>query len=84
LIEAKHGATKLSKHLACFQQQTGARHAFQVSMQAEYVDGDCFEEGSLTEARGHRGRKLDSREKIDVRRDEQVSSKKFGIMVDWR
>ena len=42
LVEAKHGATQLSKNLAYFQQQTGAQHAFQISMQADYVEADCF------------------------------------------
>ena len=42
LVEAKHGDTRLSKNLAYFQQQTAAQHAFQVSMQADYVDADCF------------------------------------------
>jgi predicted AAA+ superfamily ATPase len=42
LVEAKHGADDLSKTLAYFQKQTGALHAFQVSMQAAFVDADCF------------------------------------------
>jgi uncharacterized protein len=42
LVEAKHGKPSLSPNLAYFQKQTGARHAFQVSMDADYVDTDCF------------------------------------------
>lgn len=42
LVEAKHADARLSKNLAYFQQQTGAPHAFQISMQADYVDADCF------------------------------------------
>ncbi len=42
LVEAKHGRPGLSPHLAYFQKQTGARHAFQVSIDADYVDADCF------------------------------------------
>lgn len=42
LVESKHGDAGLSPHLNFFQKQTGARHAFQVSMNAEYVDADCF------------------------------------------
>ncbi len=42
LVEAKHGVAGLSPPLATFQKQTGAQHAFQVSMYAGYVDADCF------------------------------------------
>lgn len=42
LVEAKHGDSGLSPHLAIFQKQTGAQHAFQVSIHADYVDTDCF------------------------------------------
>ncbi len=42
LVEAKHGTPGLSPHLAYFQRQTGARHAFQVSIDADYIDADCF------------------------------------------
>lgn len=42
LVEAKHRETRLSPQLAYFQNQTGAKHAFQVSMQAPYVEADCF------------------------------------------
>ena len=42
LVEAKHGSPGLSPHLGYFQRQTGAQHAFQVSMDADYVDADCF------------------------------------------
>ena len=34
--------TELSGNLDHFQRQTGARHAFQVVVDAEYVDRDCF------------------------------------------
>lgn len=33
----------LSAHLAYFQQQTGAEHAFQVSMDMPFEEGNCFE-----------------------------------------
>ncbi len=42
LVEAKHGEPGLSPHLAYFQKQTGAPHAFQISMNAAYVNADCF------------------------------------------
>ncbi len=42
LVETKHGGTGLSPHLAPFQKQTGAQHAFQVSMSADYVAANCF------------------------------------------
>jgi len=42
LVEAKQGAAGLSPHLDHFQRQTRAEHAFQVSMDADYVDTDCF------------------------------------------
>ena len=42
LVEAKHGRAGLSPHLAVFQKQTGAPYAFQVAMNAAYVDVDCF------------------------------------------
>jgi len=43
LVEVKTSATTpLSPSLAYFQQQTGARHAFQVAMDLPYVDRDCF------------------------------------------
>jgi uncharacterized protein len=42
LLEAKHGEAGLSPHLAYFQHQTGAPHAFQLSMSAKYVAADCF------------------------------------------
>lgn len=42
LVETKHSHTRLSPHLAYFQKQTGAPHAFQVSMHADYVDANCF------------------------------------------
>lgn len=42
LIEAKKSDDHLSPSLAYFQQQTGAPYAFQVVMDAEYIDADCF------------------------------------------
>ena len=42
LVEAKKSDTGLSGNLDHFQRQTGARHAFQVVVDAEYVDRDCF------------------------------------------
>jgi len=43
LVEVKKsGVASLSPHLHRFKEQTGARHAFQVAMDAPYVDRDCF------------------------------------------
>jgi predicted AAA+ superfamily ATPase len=43
LVEVKHsGSAKLSKHLAYFQQQTGAKHAFQIAFDLPPVQRDCF------------------------------------------
>jgi hypothetical protein len=42
LVEAKHGRPGLSPHLRHFQSQTGAQHAFQISLDAAYVNADCF------------------------------------------
>ena len=42
LVEMKYGQPAISPHLAHFQKQTGAPHAFQVSMDSDYVDADCF------------------------------------------
>jgi predicted AAA+ superfamily ATPase len=42
LVEAKNRHTNLSPHLAYFQQQTAAKHAFQISMHADYIESDCF------------------------------------------
>lgn len=45
LVEVKQsGRASLSPHLHRFKEQTGARHAFQVAMDAPYVDRDCFAE----------------------------------------
>ncbi len=44
LVEVKaSGKTGLSDSLRYFQRQTRATHAFQVAMDAEFVEGDCFE-----------------------------------------
>ena len=37
------GKSRLSESLALFQSQTGARHAFQLAFDLEYVERDCFE-----------------------------------------
>ncbi len=42
LVEVKSSDTKLSRHLAYFQEKTGADHAFQVTIDASFVDADCF------------------------------------------
>ena len=43
LIEVKNsGKQALSKHLAWFQQKTGAEYAFQVTFDLPYVEADCF------------------------------------------
>ncbi len=45
LVEVKStGGRAISPTLAYFQQQVGALHAFQVALDAEYVDADCFVE----------------------------------------
>lgn len=43
LVEAKHSKAALSPHLEYFQKQTQAKHAFQVVLNADYEDVDCFE-----------------------------------------
>ncbi len=43
LVEIKATAGPLSPALARFQKQTGAPHAFQIALDAEYVDRDVFE-----------------------------------------
>ena len=42
LAEVKYREQFISQHLKHFQQQTGAPLAFQVVMDADYVDADCF------------------------------------------
>lgn len=42
LVEAKHGPASLSAHLEVFQKQTGAEHAFQISIGVGFVEADCF------------------------------------------
>ena len=45
LVEVKSsGNASISAHLHRFQEQTGAKHAFQVAMDEPYVDRDCFSE----------------------------------------
>jgi len=44
LVEVKtSGKARLSKSLEFFQAQTGAGHAFQVAMDLEFIERDCFE-----------------------------------------
>lgn len=42
LVEVKHSDDSLSPALHHFQEQTGAPFAFQVVVDADYVDADCF------------------------------------------
>ena len=42
LVEAKLRDRSLSPALAYYQKQTGCSHAFQVVVESEYVDSDCF------------------------------------------
>ena len=42
LAEVKHRDTALSRALALYQQQVGAPFAFQVVLDADFVDADCF------------------------------------------
>ncbi len=43
LVEVKTSDKKLNPNLAYFQERIGAAHAFQLAMDAEYVDVDCFQ-----------------------------------------
>ena len=43
LVEVKKGNETLSDALGFFQRRLGARHAFQVVLDAEYADSDCFQ-----------------------------------------
>lgn len=43
LVEAKLAKTALSSSLEYFQKATGAKHAFQVTRDMEYVEADCFQ-----------------------------------------
>ena len=43
LVEVKSGDEHLSTSLGAFQRQTGARHAFQVVLDADYIDRSCFD-----------------------------------------
>jgi len=48
LVEVKSsGSARLSPHLLRFQEVTGAAHAFQVALDLEFVDRDCFAENRL-------------------------------------
>ncbi len=49
LVEVKHREERLSRSLAYFQERLGAPFAFQVVIEAAYLDADCF---------AHRGRPL--------------------------
>ena len=42
LAEVKNGSRTLSPHLEYFQKMTGAEHAFQICMDLDYVDRNCF------------------------------------------
>ena len=42
LVEVKSGGDKLSPSLSYFQKQTQSPFAFQVVMDADYIDADCF------------------------------------------
>ncbi len=42
LVEVKHADTSLSPTLEYMQKQTGAEHAFQVVLDEDFVDRDCF------------------------------------------
>lgn len=42
LVEVKRAEDRLSPALTTFQDQLGAPHAFQVVLDADYVDADCF------------------------------------------
>ncbi len=43
LVEVKSTANQpINKHLAWFQEKTGAQHAFQLVMDLPYVEADCF------------------------------------------
>lgn len=44
LAEVKRGSERLSPALAYFQSQTRAPHAFQVTLDLDYVEADCFAE----------------------------------------
>ena len=43
LAEVKNSDEELSGNLAFFQKATGAQHAFQVVLEAEYDGEDCFQ-----------------------------------------
>ena len=43
LVEVKVGKERLSPNLAYMQQQTKAKHAFQVVVESDFVEADCFE-----------------------------------------
>jgi len=45
LVEVKTGEDReLNRNLYYYQQATGAQHAFQVAVNAAFVDADCFAE----------------------------------------
>ena len=48
LVEAKSSRGPISPSLHYYQRETGADHAFQVVMDAEYVEADCFATTSPT------------------------------------
>lgn len=46
LAEVKNASETLSGSLAFFQRATGAKHAFQVVLDADYEDADCFKKST--------------------------------------
>ena len=42
IVEAKYRKTRLSSTLAYFQQQTECAHAFQMVIEGDFVEKDCF------------------------------------------
>jgi len=42
LVEVKYSSDRIGPSLRYFQEQTGSRFAFQVVVDADYVDADCF------------------------------------------
>ncbi len=44
LVEVKNSHNRgISKYLRIFQEQTGAKHAFQVALDKEFINKDCFD-----------------------------------------
>jgi predicted AAA+ superfamily ATPase len=49
LVETKTSRGALSPHLRYFHERLGTRHAYQVVIEDEYIDVDCFERGGPTQ-----------------------------------